>query len=423
MKSNFSKNQTKERKNKMRKMIFVLSMVVLTLAFIGGCASAASSYSQGIRNETGENVTEIYIRNTGTLDWSSNRINRDVSNRSRLTLWRVYNVFEPPEIKNQDIKFRDNKGFWYSKFDVPIPYVKMSKTRSGMMSNYEGIIISPSDRHPILTISNRTGYPIRVTSPNSQSIGSGSNGRYQLPELDSDRNITVNFSINDYTFTRLANMSDGDTTITLTERPPELRIVNNTGFPIRILNPSGLITENTSYPIGHVNRLLREILMNNQAVIYTKQSRTANDINVAYLSSTSQYRESVTIHGDDVTLSLTRRPAVVTVQNNTGATIVNVQVRDSGDIGAWDSVNILSIQLNEDGTAVRRDIDNVTMYVTDLTGSIVTRDSFRFWMGNLDLRDGTYDIRVDDVHGMAYLKRNVQISSDIELNFTASDRL
>ncbi|MCL2065632.1 MAG: hypothetical protein FWG98_14840 [Candidatus Cloacimonetes bacterium] len=389
-------------KQKTGKIMLMMILVAIIAVLMGGCSHV---YKQYAVNEIGERVSEAYIRNTGSEIWSSWRISEPRLD-TILTILETNEIYSPPQTQYKDILLVDTNGVWYAKMNVPVPDGEHNYIAPGVR-HYPRIKFTTNDRIPTLRLVNQTGYPIVISGNIPQrTLDIRQGGWGSIGNFNPNESIRVNYSINDYTFSRNVDMSNGDTSITLTERPPLLTVINSTGYPVNI-----------SSPFSH--RLLR-----NEQIVYPKQSRTVTPLHtIVYSISTEQYSEQVTINEDDVTLSLTRRPAIVTIQNNSGATMINVQIRPSGLTGVWDSVNLLSIQLNEDGTAVRRDVGGVSMFVTDLTGSIVTRDNFRFWMGNLELSDGIYDIRVDDVHGMAYLKRNVQISSDIEISFTASDKL
>ena len=413
-----SQNIAKGIEYETKKYLFNILVLCFLLLCFNGC-----TYAGAIKNETGAVITEVYhrnvgeerwghIRNAGLMDTSAEHSPGRSSqvrqiNNNQVSGLDGFKVDKPLPVY-KDIRLVDSNGFRYTKLNARLEYDKFNFGNEDWRRG-EGftnpIVFTVNDRHPILTLINQTGLSVRITTPVNRVLEQGHRTTYPLPEPTSEKKVTINYSIVDYTFTNDVELNS-DITFTLTERPPFLTVINNTGLPVSITQP------------------FRQTLSNNESVVYPKQSRTTPPLHtIYYRSSTISYSEEVTINESDASLTLTKRPAIVTILNNSSATMVNVQVRPSGGAGAWDSINILSIQLNEDGTAVRRDIDGVTQYVTDLRGSIIHGDTFRFWMGNLDLGDGTYDIRVDDVHGMAYLKRNVHIASDIELNFTANDKL
>ena len=105
--------------------------------------------------------------------------------------------------------------------------------------------------------------------------------------------------------------------------------------------------------------------------------------------------------------SLTRRPPVVTIQNQTGHTINNVFVRNTGTAG-WG----LSI-LGATGGGV-------------LAGSFVHGEGLAVNMAYLpaalDLGGERFDIRVDDVQGNTYVRSNLLITADMNLPFTPAHR-
>jgi hypothetical protein len=86
------------------------------------------------------------------------------------------------------------------------------------------------DRDPILTIENRTGYPVEITTPVSGGIENGAKTQYQPPETRGTINVT--YKIGRMHFTERVTMNNQDITVTLTRSPPWLTIVNNTGVTI-----------------------------------------------------------------------------------------------------------------------------------------------------------------------------------------------
>jgi len=329
------------------------------------------------------------------------------------------------------------------------------------------------DRHPVLTIINRTGHSIRVASPGSGNVANGGTTRFHTPSRDGGQFYVEHF-IGRFSWRQQVTVTS-DTTVTLTERPPVATVINNTGFPITITSPS------------------RHTLVNGGRVAVPKQSPTANQLSVTYAVDASQFQftEQVTINDDDVTLTLTRRPprisvvngtghAVqvtgrgplssggnfsffkqsptanpvhaftytvgvsrmpfteqvsvttsdvtlnltrrppnVTIANRTGVTINNVMIRNSAGNTPWGQMNILGLQLRPDGTVLR-----VGTPPGDLVGSITNGDNFTFWTGHLEghINPATFDIRLDDTHGVSYVMSGISFGNDITLTFTQAHR-
>jgi hypothetical protein len=191
-------------------------------------------------------------------------------------------------------------------------------------------------------------------------------------------------------------MSNADATVTLTKRPPSLIVVNQTGYQITVTAPVSNTIAN-----GERIQFLPQVLNRSIAINYT--------IGLMQLS------EQAIVSNQDVTVTLTRRPPTLTVVNNVGATINTIFMRAPGS-PSWTGGNIVisggTVNLRASGTAL----------ATDISGSIVNRDSMQIWMGNISLSGDRFDIRIDDVQGNTYVKSNVQITNDITLTFTQSDK-
>lgn len=315
----------------MKKVILTVILVVL---FVGISGCATYSHTQSVRNEIGQNVTQAYIRDTGTTDWGSVKI---VSNAMQIILFTDPSTSATPKgMRNQDIMVRDNNGIVYIKYNVPITYTTTKYT-----------------------------YLIFFYTPTK----------------------TVATS-NPITFTER-------------DRVPRLNIINQTGYPITVTSP---VSQQTP--------------VKNEARTFWQNLNQIQSVRVTYTVGQMQYSEQVTMNNEDTTVTLTRRPPEVTIINNTGDTINLVQMRVASD-AAWLNQNILGLQLNDDGTV---NSSNASTNANERSGSIVNLDNFRFWLGMVALRPDKYDIRVDDVRGNSYVKTNVQITSDVSLSFSASDK-
>ncbi len=409
--------------------IAVMGIAVLVFLAMGSATNPSVRQAIQIGNNTGAVISQVYVRNTGQDTWGGYR---NAKARTRQELAGYYNNGQPyystvyvrdandnivydrvdvpngssyshtvtaigetkedtPTLPNIDIKVVDSNGVVYGKYNIDL-------------ATTERVTFTSADRHPTLTMQNNTGFPVNITSPGTRTINNGASVGYQLPELTSDRKVTVSYSINNYTFSQEVNL-DTNVTIPLTERPPTITVRNNTGYPITITSPFNQTVSNGNASNG-----------------YPKQSRTANARHtITYTSGSWSYTKEVMLENEDVTITLTEadRPPVVTILNNTGSTVNLVFLRNPNT--NWPNTNILALRLKEDGT-----VDTVAAGTgADVrAGSFTNRETTRFWLGNIQgvTRADRYDIRIDDVNNASYVKSNIQITGDVTLTFTASDR-
>ena len=196
------------------------------------------------------------------------------------------------------------------------------------------------------------------------------------------------------------------------DRQPMLTIHNNTGYPIDIY------TRTTDF--------VRQNMDNEASIFFFPDLRQNQNITVVYNIGVAEYDEQVTMSNDDVTLNLTRSPPAVTIENNTGNTVNFIYVRNPG--ANWSNRNLLTFRVVYRTHPINRENngwvveDQSTMQSTERRGSITNRDSFRLWFGNISAKPDRYDIRIDDVQGNSYVKSNVQITQDMTLTFTPSDK-
>jgi len=250
------------------------------------------------------------------------------------------------------------------------------------------------NRNPTFIIENRTGHPVVVTAPVSSSINNGASTQFQPAETRGTINVT--YRIGQAQFTEQATMDNADVTVTLTKRPPTITVVNQTGYSVAITAPIS-----SSINIGAKTEFLAPAL--NQI------------INITYMIGRMQVTEQVTIANQDVSVTLTKRPATLTIVNNVGATINTIFLRIPGSPN-WVGGNIVirggTVQLAASGGA----------QTGDISGSIVNRDSMKLWLGNVDLSGNIFDVRIDDVQTNSYVKSNVQVNNDMTLTFTQADK-
>ena len=249
-------------------------------------------------------------------------------------------------------------------------------------------------RNPIFIIENRTGHPVVITAPVPSSINNGASTQFQ--PSDTRGTINVVYRIEQVQFTEQATMDNADVTVILTKRPPTITVVNQTGYSVAITAPIS-----SSINIGAKTEFLAPAL--NQI------------INITYMIGRMQVTEQVTIANQDVSVTLTKRPATLTIVNNVGATINTIFLRIPGSPN-WVGGNIVirggTVQLAASGGA----------QTGDISGSIVNRDSMKLWLGNVDLSGNIFDVRIDDVQTNSYVKSNVQVNNDMTLTFTQADK-
>ena len=262
------------------------------------------------------------------------------------------------------------------------------------------------DRHPTLTIENKTGLPIRISHPVQGAVNHGAATRYQIPSLDGNSSlVNVEYFIGDYSFRREVTVMN-DSTVTLTERPPGLTVKNNTGYPISIVRPfqERLMPNETSKP-------------------YYKTNRETARYTVTYTTSHFSYSKAATLDNDDVTVTVTESAPLVTISNNTGSTINIVHIRNSGSTD-WGDANLIALRLDEHGVLAAT--SGVETTGVERRGSFLNNESFRIWFGNvrnIKQEPDRYDIRIDDVHSIPYVKYNVQIISDMTITFSQTERV
>jgi hypothetical protein len=263
------------------------------------------------------------------------------------------------------------------------------------------------DRNPTLTIENRTGHPVVVITPLSSDIGIGARTEFQPAETSGT--INVAYRIGQVQFTEQVTMANQDAIVTLTRRPPTITVVNQTGQQVGIVSIVDPVRLNIA--IGARTEFLAPVL--------------DQTINIVYQIGRMRFTEQVALANQDVTVTLTRFPPTLTVENNTGETINTFRLRYSGSSSgtAWVGGNLVAadvdgrIQIREGGAQTG---------VTDV--SIVNGDSMKLWLGDLaisgegHITDYRYDVRIDDVNARSYVKSNVQILNDLTLTFTRSDR-
>ena len=292
---------------------------------------------------------------------------------------------------------------------LPVLLIALFTVMSCAVARWKVAIISV-DEHPRLTISNQTGYPIRLSSPDNVNLNHTASTVFHFGEFY-ERNaiINVEYFINDYKFSQQVYINQ-DMTVILTERPPELTVRNN-------------VLDDRYYPITITAPFQQVVNPSGISSPYPKQSREINPKHiVTYMCGQFSYNIEGMLNEDDVTYIATERPPILTIQNNTGHTINIVHIRNH-DASDWGDENLLTIRLDEHGARI---VSGAETTGVERRGSFLHNESYRVWFGHIrDIRQypDRYDIRVDDVNSVAYVKRNVQINSDMNLTFSQADRV
>jgi len=270
---------------------------------------------------------------------------------------------------------------------------KIQFTEQVIMDNTD-ITVTLTKRPPTITVVNQTGHPVIITEPVSSNITNGVSTQFQPAETRGIINVT--YRIGQVQFTEQVTMDNADVTVTLTKRPPTIILINQTGYQVGIIAPISL-----NINIGAKIEFLAPVLNQN--------------INLTYMIGRMQVTEQVTMANQDVTVTLTKKPATLTIVNNVGATINTIFLRIPGS-PSWVGGNIVirggTVQLAASGGA----------QTGDISGSIVNKDSMKLWLGNVDLSGNIFDIRIDDVQTNSYVKSNVRITNDMTLTFTQADK-
>jgi len=412
----------------MKKKHFKAGLLVISLV-IGMTAIGCASYThfQSIRNETNNTIMRVFIRDTGTTDWGgvkNVRARRDsdgviirrqdgsiayydeftMNNGTQVVFFQETSNSETPKsIKNKDIRIIDNNNISYTKINVPIHFSTSKKVDILIISlpdttitSSEPIVFTVQDRDPMMTVLNNTGFPVRM---DGRTLTNGGSISMQIRRESSQGNLAVNYSINDYSFSKEVNVSASDTTVILTERPPILTVINNTGFSVSVTRP------------------FRQGIENGERIEHAKQSRNVNSLHiVSYQIGNASYEEQVTLNEADATVTLTKRPATITIVNNTGTgnNINIIQFRSPGSV-AWIGGNI-AIRNNElyltEGTAQ-----------SGVTTQVLTNgERLRLWLGNISIQGNAFDIRLQTPSDTIFQKDNVRITGDTTLTFSQSDK-
>jgi len=406
----------------------ILSTVMIVL----GCALIPKTVNRPVVNHTGSTITKVYVKDSEMSNWGYN-INRTARTTTEFGTCTKCNGKECYNVScEQTVYVKDRNGeFVYDDndlangngtpyvFHAPKDYDKQNNPKLKSvdvklvasdgtlygknnvdLTNIERIVITKEDMFPTLIMQNNTGFPINITNPVSKNVDNGSFATYQVSELGKGERSVISYSIGDSRFDKEVILTSHQTVV-LTERPSTITVQNNTGYPVTITSPFNEFIANGA-----------------SSKKYPANSRNAKQI-VSYKSGTFTYNKEVPISGGDVVLTLTEkdRAPIVTVLNNTGNTVNIVFLRTPGS--NWPDQNMLTMKLKEDGTI---DDTQAATQAGERRGSFTNKETFRFWLGNINVKPDSYDVRLDDVQGSPYVKNNVQIKEDMTLTFTQKDK-
>jgi len=320
-------------------------LAVVLMANFVGCASYR--HTQAVRNETGAVAARVYSRDTGTTSWG-NMINV----RARTDAHG--NVIRTPEgaVRFWDV-FHLNSGAQHNIFS------EISSSATPTRRNQDLRMI---DNHGVkYTIYN---VPIEATTYHYGFLAALGWGRPN----------------------RINNASP--ITFTAQDRHPLLFIQDQTGRSVDITAPARTVRNlsNAWWQLPELNQ--------------------SQNVTVTYTIGRFQFSEQVYISNEDVTLTLTRRPPVVVIRNNTGHTAASISIRATGD-GALAWIDILS-----PGGGI-----------TTVARTVISGDNFSVNLERLPLTGDRFDFRLVHVAtGQEHIMSNIHIPNDVTLTFTAAHR-
>ena len=414
--------------------IYLLLLTVIFMTVLMSCA--VNEFNFEIENQTGETLVRL----------ERSRINDNaVFDRETLSLANG-------KTHHKSAFFR--AGWQPAPFNVTVTdasgdkYVKLSVNI--LVENK--ITFTPEDKIPILTITNRTGYDILYTGTDhvSRKIAQG----YSVREFVFNGTYLITYSIEAFTFNKEV-VVDGNTIVELTDRPPLLDVVNRAGMTVslssELFNTTREEWYREAYTIyrGDLRRnvteyrdAVRTVPVRNIVTVENGQSSgkimkknpNALGVSIVYAFGTFQASKNLTWRHNDITLTLTEqdRPPIVTVENRTGFTVNNVFIRNTGQ-PSW-GLNLLTQEsrrvVDNQGNVTENRLVGQTAAteITSLIGSFTNNEDWTVWLH--DCKDivwnidglTKYDIRIDDVQGSAYVKRNVDFPNDMSLTFTQEDK-
>ena len=255
--------------------------------------------------------------------------------------------------------------------------------------------VTLTKRPPTITVVNQTGYQAAVTAPGSANIANSANAYFLFQATETIRNINVVYTIERFQFTEQVGVSNTDVTVTLTQKPAAITVVNQTGRPVDVTAP---VSRNLVH--GANTRFLSAL---NQRI----------DIN--YRSGLMQLTEQATVGNQDITVTLARAAPTLTIVNN---------------IGPGNNVNIIQFRVPNTvqwvgGNIMVRNgelhLVQGTAQTGDVSQPLINGERLSFWLGNMQLQGDVWDIQLQTPTAL-FQRNNVRVTSDMTLTFTQADR-
>jgi len=111
------------------------------------------------------------------------------------------------------------------------------------------INLALTERPPVVTVHNNTGYPITINSPFWQIVDNGASS-YRYPKKSINTNSqNISYNSGTFTYNKAVTVNNEDVVLTLTEadRPPIITIENNTGNTVNLV----FLRNHTTSDWGH----------------------------------------------------------------------------------------------------------------------------------------------------------------------------
>jgi hypothetical protein len=212
------------------------------------------------------------------------------------------------------------------------------------------------------------------------------------------QNVPITFAVTKVEFFSLSGgeelVSTTPIIFTVEDRLPMLFVENRTGYELTVIAPV-------------------QVSINNGQRTQFQPTEINRSIDVTYRIAQAIYTEQVAMGSTDATVTLTKRPPTLTIVNNVGSTINTFWIRIPN--GSWVGGNMVIINGNLKLATGEAQTGNIGT-------SMINRDTQKLWLGDVPLEGNTFDIRVEDLQTNTYVKRNVQVTSDMTVTFTPSDK-
>ena len=280
--------------------------------------------------------------------------------------------------------------------NIDIVYmIEQAQFTEQVTMNNANAIVTLTKRPPTITVVNHTGYQAAVTAPGSANIANSANAYFLFQATETIQNINVVYTIEQIQFTEQVGVSNTDVTVTLTQKPAAITVVNQTGRPVVLTAP-----------------VSRSLFIGNNAQFLSPPNQR---IDINYRSGLMQLTEQVTVGNQDITVTLTRAAPTLTIVNN---------------IGLGNNVNIIQFRVPNTvqwvgGNIMVRNgelhLVQGTAQTGDVSQPLINGESLSFWLGNMQLEGNIWDIQLQTPTSL-FQKNNVRITSDMTLTFTETDR-